>query len=118
VAEWIETEIVDENKYPLKFRQAIRSQNHIGWRHLFSGKISQEWLQLQEQSTKVLIGRRRLSYVWGALIVELLLKQFINLLELWNEEVHGKTAEKQEHIRKTKLSETVRTLNVFISPGH
>jgi hypothetical protein len=73
VAEWIETQIVDENKYPLKFRKAIKSQNHIGLRHLFSGKISQEWLQLQEQ-----IRRQRLSYVWGAPIIELLLKQFIN----------------------------------------
>jgi hypothetical protein len=78
---------------------------------LFSGKISQEWLQLQEQSTKVLVKRKRLSYVWGASVIKLLLKQFINLWELQNEEVHGKTAEKQEHLRKMKLSETVRTLN-------
>jgi hypothetical protein len=111
VAEWIETETVDINKYPEKYHKAIKSQHHIGWRHMFSGKISQEWLRLQEQSTKVTTGHKRLSYVWGASIVEVLLKQFVLLWELRNEEVHGKTAEKQEQIRKTKLSETVRKLN-------
>jgi hypothetical protein len=84
---------------------------YIGLLYLVYHKMSQEWLQLQEQSTKVLIGSKRLSYVWGASIIKLLLKQFINLWELRNEEVHGKTAEKQEHLRKIKLSETVRRLN-------
>ena len=49
--------------------------------------------------------------MWGASIVELLLNQYISLWELRNEEVHRKTAEKQEHIRKTNLSETVCKLN-------
>ena len=111
VAELIETEKVMISKYPTQFHKAIKSQSHIGWQHIFSGKISQEWLKLQEQSTNATVGQKRLSYVWGASIVELLLNQYISLWELRNEEVHRKTAEKQEHIRKTKLSETVCKLN-------
>ena len=111
VAEWIQTKTVNVSTYSVKFHKAINTQSHIGWRHIFSGKLSQEWLHLQEQNTKVSIGRKRLSYVWGASIIEVLLKHFILLWELRNEEVHGKTAEKQEHMRKTKLSESVRKLN-------
>jgi len=111
VEEWLETESVNISKYPTRFHQAIQSQSLIGWRHLLSGKISQEWLKLQETSTKVTIGRKRLSYVWGASLAEVLLKQFIKLWELRNEEVHGKTAELQEQIRKDKLGKVVRQLN-------
>ena len=53
VAEWIETETVNVSTYPVKFQKAINTQSHIRWRHIFSGKVSQEWLHLQEQSTKI-----------------------------------------------------------------
>jgi hypothetical protein len=59
----------------------------------------------------VIIGRKRLSYVWGASLAEVLLKQYIKLWELRNEEVHGKTAELQEQIRKDELGKVVRQLN-------
>ena len=85
VAEWIQTKTVNVSTYPVKFHKAINTQSYIGWRHIFSGKLSQEWLHLQEQSTKVSIGRKRLSYVWGASIIEVLLKHFILLWELRNE---------------------------------
>jgi hypothetical protein len=111
VEEWLETESVNISKYLKRFHQEIQSQSLIGWRHLLLGKISQEWLKLQETSTKVTICRKRLSYVWGASLAEVLLKQFIKLWELRNEEVHGKTAELQEQIRKDKLGKVVRQLN-------
>ena len=85
VAEWIQTKTVNVSTYPVKFHKAINTQSHIGWRHIFSGKLSQEWLHLQEQSTKVSIGRKRLSYVWGASIIEVLLNHFILLWDLRNE---------------------------------
>ena len=46
VAEWIETETVNVSTYPVKFQKAINTQSHIRWRHIFSGKVSQEWLHL------------------------------------------------------------------------
>ena len=45
--------------------------------------------------------------------MEVILTQFIKLWELWNKEVHGKTAEQQERIQKLKLSEEVKRLNVM-----
>jgi hypothetical protein len=71
------------------------SQERIGWRHFFAGKISQELLKLQAGSTNKTVGKRRDCYVWG--IVKITLKYFIILWEQRNEEVHGKTTEQQEH---------------------
>jgi NAD-dependent dihydropyrimidine dehydrogenase PreA subunit len=50
IAEWLETGKVDVCKYPIKYANAIISQESIGWRHLFGGKLSQEWLTLQSES--------------------------------------------------------------------
>jgi hypothetical protein len=83
----------------------------IGWRHLFGGKLSQEWLILQEESKRKTKGHKRSSFVWGASIIEVILSQFIELWELRNEEVHGKTEEQQERTRKAKLMTEVQRLN-------
>jgi hypothetical protein len=42
IAEWSETGEVDVSKYPIKYANAILSQEGIGWRHSFAGKITQE----------------------------------------------------------------------------
>jgi hypothetical protein len=111
IAEWLETADVDITKYTGKYHKAIKAQRIIGWRHMFAGKISQEWLTLQEESTNTTTGRKRDSYIWGASIVQVLLTQFIKLWELRNEEVHGKTKEHQERTRKERLRIEVGRLN-------
>ncbi|OEU15138.1 hypothetical protein FRACYDRAFT_239817 [Fragilariopsis cylindrus CCMP1102] len=111
IAEWLETGQVDISKHPIKYATAILAQERIGWRHMFAGKLAQEWLQLQEQSTNTTSGKKRDSYIWGASIVQILLLQHINLWELRNEEVHGKTKEHQERTRKERLTIEVSRLN-------
>jgi hypothetical protein len=111
IAEWFETEMVKIDSYPVRFHAALKSQEMIGWRHLFARRISQEWLLLQETSTNITNTRKRHSSVWGASIVEIMLSQFIKLWELRNEEVHSKTEEQQEMTRKMKLSIEVKQLN-------
>jgi hypothetical protein len=104
IAEWLEIGEVNVSNYPIKYTNAILSQEQIGLQHLFAGNISQEWLRLQADSTNKTVGKKRDCYVWGASIVEITLKYFIKLWEQHNEEVHGKTTEQQETTRKTKLS--------------
>jgi hypothetical protein len=111
IAEWLETGKVDVCKYPIKYANAIISQESIGWRHLFGGKLSQEWLTLQSESTNRTTNKKPESYLWGASIVETTLKKFIDLWETRNEEVHGKTIEQQESTRKAKLRIEVSKLN-------
>jgi hypothetical protein len=111
VAEWLETGNVDISKYPIKYATAIISQENIGWRHFFGGKISQEWLKLQDESTNITTTKKPEGYIWGASLAETTLKKFINLWELRNEEVHGRTIEQQESTRKEKLGTEVKKLN-------
>jgi hypothetical protein len=111
IAEWLETGEVDVSKYPIKYANAILSQERIGWRHFFAGKISQEWTNLYDNSTHITERKKRDGYVWGAALVEVTLRHFIQLWELRNEEVHGKTVHQQEKTRKTKLSIDARKLN-------
>jgi hypothetical protein len=58
LAEWLETATVVRDKYPVKYQKAITSQTRIGWRHIFAGKLSQEWLHLQEESTNTTTGKK------------------------------------------------------------
>jgi len=111
LAEWLESETVNVNKYPKRFHKAIKNQATIGWRHFFSGKLATEWLVLQEESATKTKGEKRASYIWGASIVEVALLQFIELWELRNTEVHGKTKEQQENTRKATLAVEVKRLN-------
>ena len=76
------------------------------------GRISQEWLELQG-STIAENGMRREAYIWGASVVEVSIKSFIELWEQRNEEVHGKTEAQRQNRRLEKLSTEVRHLHTM-----
>jgi hypothetical protein len=82
--DWMENGEVDISKFPPKFKPALKSQEHIGWRHVFSGKLSQHWLRLQGD-VKLDNGKISNDYIWGASIIEVILIKIINLWELRNE---------------------------------
>jgi hypothetical protein len=113
IAEWLSSGDVRVTKYPHKYHNAINTQHSIGWRHFFTGKISQEWSKLHKDSSKTIDENKREIYIQGASIVELTLKHFIELWELRNEEVHRKTEQQQEKIRKQKLCTELRRLNIM-----
>jgi hypothetical protein len=113
IAEWLEFDQVDLRKYPQRFHKAIKTQETIRWRHFFAGKISTEWLKLQEESTTKTKQAKQASYIWGASILEVALSRFIELWELRNNEVHGKTIDQQEHTRKLRLAVEIKRLNAM-----
>jgi hypothetical protein len=80
LCDWMENNEVDINKFPSRFKAALSSQEHIGWRQVFLGKLSQHWLRLQGD-VKLKDGKVRNDYIWGALIVEILLGKIIELLK-------------------------------------
>ena len=80
VTEWFDHEKVDIDKYPVKYHRALITQNNIGWRHIFMGRISQEWLKIQG-SNMTTNGTRREAYIWGASVVEVSITSFIELWE-------------------------------------
>ncbi|OEU11291.1 hypothetical protein FRACYDRAFT_246405 [Fragilariopsis cylindrus CCMP1102] len=111
INEWLETGEVDYYDYPKRFHKAIKTQDSIGWRHIFAGKLSQQWIILHDASPVVEGIAKREGYVWGASITEITMTHFIQSWELRNEEVHGKTEEQQEKTRKARLMIEVRRLN-------
>jgi hypothetical protein len=110
LCDWMENNEVDINKFSPRFKAALTSQDHIGWRQVFSGKLSQAWLRLQGDVT-LKDGKVRNDYIWGASIVEILLGKIILLWKLRNDEVHRITEEIQEKRRKHRLVDKVKHLN-------
>ena len=96
IASWMDTGLVVVRKFPHKYRRAINTQFKIGWRQLFMGKISQEWIQLYEDTyvetpSQDEPKRRKYvdGYIWGANVVETLIRQMIILWETRNKKIHG-----------------------------
>ena len=99
VTEWFDHEKVDIDKHSVKYHRALITQNNIGWRHIFMGRISQEWLKTQASNMPT-NGTRREAYIWGASIV-VSITSFIELWEQRNEEVLY-TGKKPKHKNKTE----------------
>ena len=77
ISDWFETGQVSLEKYPEEYHDAIRSQEAIGWRQVFNGRISKVWLEHQG-NTKLSSGQVRMDYIWGASIVETCLHMMID----------------------------------------
>jgi hypothetical protein len=86
LCDWMENNEVDINKFPSKFKAALASQEHIGWRQVLSGKLPQHWLRLQGDVT-LKDEKVRNDYICGASIVEILLGKIIELWKIRNDEV-------------------------------
>ena len=97
ISEWFETGYVSLYKYPEKFHDAIWSQAAIGWKHIFTCRI-----------TKTAKGRLKMDYISEASIVETCLQMMIDLWEMRNKEVYGKEEVTKQKKRKEKAAISVR----------
>ena len=88
LSDWFDTQLVSPEKYLPKYHSAIITQTKIGWFHIFTGHISQEWERLQNQGKS---SSRYKGLPWSTHIVEVCLQYSIKLWELRNAEVHGAT---------------------------
>ena len=79
IANWMENNKVDINKYPQKYHNALITQENIGWSHMFAGHISQEWIKLFEESVCANTNKNQQSqsYLWGASVVKVILSELI-----------------------------------------
>ena len=50
IADWMENNKVEINKFPQQYHDALITQENIRWSHMFTGHLSQEWIELFEQS--------------------------------------------------------------------
>jgi hypothetical protein len=100
---WFHTEdTLLPTKYPAKYEQLIRQQNRIGWRQLFSGRLSLEWArhqndhlfvrQQRQQDTQPAAIKRsdsRTGHTWAAAIIQAIWEQWFDVWTMRNAEVHG-----------------------------
>ena len=107
VTDWLDTGTVNASKYNSRYHRAIHSQTTIGWRQLFMGKLSQEWLHLQPHY-KDKKGNNRPAYIWGASLVEASLQSYIALWEQRNKDAHSPEA--HIHLAKERAAKATRKL--------
>ena len=115
VDQWFKDGFVIPEDHPECFRNAIWEQNQIGWRHLFMGKLSREWLAKHSEmkvGKPIAKNTKRVDdYIWGGAIAELLLNHSIQVWELRNKELHGD--EGCSKVRKQRLDLEVRELQLL-----
>ena len=101
ISEWFEIGYVSLYKYLEMLHYTIWSQETIGWRHFFNGRISKLWLEHQG-NTITSKGRLRMDYIRGTSIVETCLRMMMYLWEMRKEEVYGKEEVTKQQKRKEK----------------
>ena len=108
LTEWLDNNEVDYSKYPIAHQNALYHQYKIGWRHVFTGHISQEWEKLQGDTVE---GTKTIkSSDWASAMVTCILEHVIILWETRNEELHGKTKSEQNHKLLQRQKQTISKL--------
>jgi hypothetical protein len=103
---------IEAHQYPNEYHSLIRSQDDIGWSHLFRGRWSLQWRLCHERyalrsnlSTKYSDGQR-----WVRKLGVVLLTQWFDLWKLRNLERHGKDVAEQASKRRTFLQSQLEEL--------
>ena len=117
ITEWLDTGVVQVQRYPKPIRATLLSQTDIGWYNMFRGRLSNQWLQ-QYESTKSRSSKEGTRpcepVVWGAKIIELLLRFHIKVWEQRNKEVHGNDKHKvTDNFKRRQLQSEIRKLQRF-----
>ena len=123
------------DKFPPKYSALIRQQNRIGWRQLFSGRLSQEWARLQndyifvrklrQQDThltntydnnhhnKTTAGRS--GHTWAAEVIHEIWERWSEVWAMRNADVHGHDQQtrkaQQEHHNILRLQNIYEVRN-------
>jgi len=102
ISDWFEEQEVDLDKYYSRYHPAIITQTKIGWFHVFTGHISQEWEVLQTKYLFTSSPHRGL--LWSTRVVEVCLKFSIQMWELRNTEVHGTSGKDRKRTKLDRLT--------------
>jgi len=125
VSDWFEDKKVSCDKYDSRYHPAIITQNNIGWFHIFTGHITQEWEKLQDQFSQS--HKIQNAITWSTTLVEVCLRFSIHLWEQRNQDAHGNNAKDKKRILLDKLrveilhlkglSRQIRTSDAFLFSG-
>jgi hypothetical protein len=100
-------DVISPILFPQDVRRLIHQQNEIGWRQLFNGRFSGEWVRLQDdyyynhrRHTKY----RRTGAQWQQRLITLIWSQWRQLWSLRNNDVHGNTAREKTAAEHTTMA--------------
>lgn len=108
---------LEGDQFSPKFHRLIRQQNQIGWRQLFSGRLSREWAGLQDDyiflsrarqrdqpNSTSLVSRRYTGDTWCTAIITEIWAQWLQVWTLRNADIHG-------HDQRTRAIQREKVLN-------
>ena len=102
------------DEYPPAYTQLITQQNTIGWEQLFSGRLSKEWIRLQQDFLEDfgLVGKKRTGHLWVVSVMTQIWHEWYKIWEARNQVVHGHD-ESSRNIKKQEKA--VRELSILYS---
>jgi hypothetical protein len=88
---WLSSSTLEITDFPPSLHPLILSQTRIGWRQLFQGRFSLEWIKLQDTYLQELGIHRAdtTGTLWVTRIITVIWKQFLLMWEERNASVHG-----------------------------
>ena len=92
LTKWFDTGTVQIASYRDSFYDVLKSQQQIGWHHLFMGHWSTKWEGLHTQYAS----SNSTEFVWTVAMVEADLTVTTQLWEQHNSDVHGKSELEQK----------------------
>ena len=111
LSSWLNQTFFDTSGTPPRYCQLLLEQHEIGWHQLLMGRFSLQWARLQQthlsaqQPIKGRSGDR-----WTSQMATLLLRAWLDLWELRNQDRHGKDAALKA---KAKKEQTLRELELL-----
>ena len=108
ITEWFETGEVTITKHPEKYHQALQAQQLIGWRQIFMGRIACQWLDLHP--SYFANNKYHENYIWGASLVETILRGVLDLWKARNDEVYGKADDKDDTRQRELLTHRIKQI--------
>jgi hypothetical protein len=76
-------------------KQALQDQNAIGWTNFYKGRISKKWEQVQKTHYHQIKAKNGDPYKWATLIITAMRQGFLQMWENWNDDQHGRDANKE-----------------------
>lgn len=112
--EWFKNGDVRPPEVGTRLQMAVKSQNRIGWRHFFMGKISQEWLTLYSTMRPRDEGGKQINYIqWGRKVVEHILRLVIKLWESCSAKIHDEDSKVSPKRQEKKIIADMRRMQTF-----
>jgi hypothetical protein len=109
---WMHSTVIDPADYPPSLHDLILSQTSIGWRQLFQGRFSTQWIKLQDQYLQAngISNPNTTGTLWVTRMITVIWRQFFTMWEQRNLKVHGHDLATRTKAQRKRLATEFRFL--------